>query len=469
MTPKVLWEPNPGPQTEALSRSEDEVMYGGARGGGKTEAGIAWLGEPEYSGHPGYKALVLRKNSGDLSDWLLRASRFFGDLVEVKGNPPCLHFRAGGIVRTGHLKDPRSIEAVQGHEYQKILVEELTQIPTEKLYLELLGSCRSSTHPELRPQVFATCNPGGPGHSWVKKRFVDVAKGKPYQDPESERWRIFIPSTVEDNPQLMENDPTYVKYLETLPEPLRSAWRYGSWDVFIGQYFPNFAPEAMATTPFRLDPIKHSPLLFGSLDYGAGMEGVSSFGLWLGLPRPIRLMTWQRTGMVASTQATDLRDTLLAFSETAGMMPKRVVYDYAMDSKIGLDERGAMAPIDYYKQAFCDYGVKWVPANKSRVNGWQTVLDFFEPGDDGLPKMAFWRQYNATWEDCWPSLIRDPNNPDDVLKCNFDHPADETRYGLVDFRAKATQQAVTESPSADYARQLESLYSVRSYSDTGVY
>jgi hypothetical protein len=237
--------------------------------------------------------------------------------------------------------------------------------------------------------------------------------------------------------------------------------------VFIGQYFMNFDGDAMASEPFKLDPATHSDLLFGSLDYGAGLEGVSSFGLWLGLDKPIRLMTWQRTGMVASKQADDLKDTLLAFVETSGMIPKRIVYDYAMDSKIGLDERGAMAPIDYYKQSFKDHGVEWVPANKARVNGWQVVLDFFEPGADGLPKMKFWRKYNATWEKPWPDLIRDPNNPDDLLKCSIDHPADETRYGLVDFRARLTRRTV--SAGDNYAADLQQFYAELNGSDTGVY
>lgn len=463
-----VWTANPGPQEECLSRSEQEILTGGSRGGGKTETGLAWIGEPEYSNHPGYNSLVLRKNAGDLSDWLVRAKRFFGPLVEIKGTPPALHWKAGGLTRTGHFKDVRSLENYQGHEYQKILIEELTQVPSENLYMALIAANRSISYPELPAQLMANCNPGGPGHQWVKHRFVDVATNKPFFDPVSKRWRIFIPSTVEDNPQLMQNDPSYVSYLESLPEPLRSAWRYGSWEIHVGQYFPNFDAHAMASVPFMLDPVQHKHLLFGSLDYGAGMDGVSSFGLWLGLPKPIRLMTWQRTGMVASVQGNDLRDTLLAFKETSGMIPSRIVYDGAMDSKIGLDERGAMAPIDYFKTAFQDYGVKWIPANKARVNGWQVVLDFFAEGPDGLPKMEFWPQYNATWAECWPGLIVDPNNPSDVLKCKIDHPADETRYGLVDFRARMAREEASNT-GENYAAVMAEMFAGQAYSDTGAY
>ena len=86
------------------------------------QTGLAWIGEPEYCNHPGYNSLVLRKNAGDLSDWLVRAKRFFGPLVEIKGTPPTLHWKAGGLTRTGHFKDVRSLENYQGHEYQKILM-----------------------------------------------------------------------------------------------------------------------------------------------------------------------------------------------------------------------------------------------------------------------------------------------------------------------------------------------------------
>lgn len=233
------WIPNPGPQEEALRRIEFEILYGGARGGGKTDAGLVWL--MEFIHHPRYRALVIRKNADDLSDWVDRAYRMYKlKGVSIAYRPPILTFPSGAIIRTGHLKDDQAYTKYQGHEYQRMLIEELTQIATETRYLQLVASCRS-TIPEIRPQIFCTTNPGGRGHTWVKNRFItDHIPGMPFRDENTGQWRIFIPAKVDDNPILNKVDPGYVKTLEGLKktdEQLWKAWRLGDWDIFVGQFF----------------------------------------------------------------------------------------------------------------------------------------------------------------------------------------------------------------------------------------
>ena len=154
-----MWQPYKK-QALALSRTEDEVLYGGSKGGGKTVAGMVWLIEPRYIKHPLYRALIIRRNADDLRDWIDRAKRLYLPVkAVVVGNPPEFRFPSGAIFRTGHLKDEDAYGKYMGHEYQKILVEELTMIPRESDYEKLLGCCRS-TIPELKPQVFTTTNPG---------------------------------------------------------------------------------------------------------------------------------------------------------------------------------------------------------------------------------------------------------------------------------------------------------------------
>lgn len=216
-------------QIEALERTEFEILYGGARGGGKTDAGMAFL--LYHIGNPRFRGLVIRRNADDLRDWIDRATRFFARSGGVKiGTPTEFKFPSGAIIRTGHLKDDDAFSKYQGHEYQIIVIEELTQIAKEKNYLMLIASCRSSI-PEIKPQVFCTTNPGGAGHKWVKARFIDVAyPGVPYIDPITGRSRIFIQAKVQDNPHLMKADPGYIRMLEGLPAGLREAWRDGSWE-----------------------------------------------------------------------------------------------------------------------------------------------------------------------------------------------------------------------------------------------
>jgi len=224
---EVFWQANPGPQTDALTRNEFEILFGGARSGGKTDAGIAWI--LRWVGHPKLNFLVIRRNASDLDDWKKRAKNMWrgtGAEFTQKG----VTFPSGATGVFGHLHDDDAYERYQGHEYHKMIFEELTHIPSEELYLSLITSCRS-TEPDLKPQVFSTTNPGNAGHEWVKRRFVDIAApGQRFTDPTGQT-RVFIPARVEDNPVLMERDPRYVHFLRSLPEYKRKAWYEGSWEI----------------------------------------------------------------------------------------------------------------------------------------------------------------------------------------------------------------------------------------------
>lgn len=219
-------------QQEAVSQTAYEIGFGGSRGPGKTFAGICWLLYDVH--HPGLRALVIRRNAEDLKDWVDRATQVYcayNGAVKV-GSPAEFHFPSGAVIRTGHLKDGNAYMKYQGHEYQRMLIEELTQIVREEDYMRLLASCRSTVE-GLPAQIFSTFNPGGPGHEWVKKRFIIPAEpGTVFHDRVSGRSRIFVSANVYDNPHIMNHDPEYVKYLESLPPSLRKQWLEGSWEDF---------------------------------------------------------------------------------------------------------------------------------------------------------------------------------------------------------------------------------------------
>lgn len=183
---------------------------------------------------------------------------YSGTGAVFSGKPMEIHFPNGGRLYTGHLKDDNAYTKYQGHEYNRILIEELTHIPTEELYLKLIASCRSTKG--LQPRVFATTNPGGTGHGWVKKRFIDPSPpGKQFLDPISNRSRLFIPATVEDNPTILDKDPEYVTFLDSLPPDLREQWRKGNWNINVvkGAYFQLDLEQA--TREQRLTRVPYSP------------------------------------------------------------------------------------------------------------------------------------------------------------------------------------------------------------------
>lgn len=260
---KASWEATPI-QKEALMSVAFEILFGGSRGGGKTDAGQAWMLYDVTN--PRFRGLVIRRNASDLSDWISRAKAMYRPMRPVfTVNPAQIVFPSGGTIVLGHLKDENAYEKYQGHEYHRILIEELTQIPTEELYLRLISSARS-TVPGLSPQVFATTNPGGPGHKWVKKRWG--IEGTPTKeiyriDETTLRDRTFIPARVDDNPHLMKNDPHYVKFLDGLPDGLRQAWRLGSWsDVEIkGAIYGEFLTQARLQGRINKDGPQYNPLL----------------------------------------------------------------------------------------------------------------------------------------------------------------------------------------------------------------
>jgi hypothetical protein len=480
------YEPAPGNQTKVLQRSERELFTGGSRGGGKTDIGLAWLAEPEYANHPQYQSLVVRKDYEDLQQWIIRARAFYQGLAIISGTPAKVHWNAGGVTDIGHWKDEDTLSKYIGNEYHKQLHEEITQtIATLQEYKMLLGSLRSSV-PGLRSQLMANGNPGGKGHSWVKAYFVDKCRvsaccgaalkrgetGDPvcikcdkpagiklqtYLDPVSKSSRIFIPLSYKDNPYLEKNDPEYLAYLLGLEGALGRAWRDGDWDAFKGQFFSNFGPH-LKEKPFHLRPAYHRDRVFGSFDFGCGLNGVSSFNYWFVDEKDVPHLCFTHTSrglIAASEQAQILEDYISSFTETEGMMPRKIWYDNSMNSKAG--DADQWATVDYFKEVFDRHDVEWIPANKSRINGWRTMLDYFAmDAETECAKFKYWDGYNDDFVNTVPYLQSDPNRPEDVEKCDIDHWAESGRYGLVGIR---TLNGEMTGHSKNRTRNIESLES----------
>ncbi len=272
------WVPMAGPQTLALMLSQDrrfrEILFGGARGPGKTDTSIAILGDRFRDRRA--KQLVIRKNAEDLSDFEDRASQAYKSMgAKLRRHPMTISGKTTGRILGGHLKDDDAYTKYQGHEYSRINIEELTQIPNEDSYEKLISSARSK-YPDLFPQVFNTTNPGGIGMAWVKRRFVkpdpklcDVRRNiYIWYDEDGNRhethwqiiidkatgiWRAYVPATIDSNPILMKADPMYVKQLEALKQSnpdLYRAWRHGDWNVSFGAVFDEFRDYLHVYTRF---------------------------------------------------------------------------------------------------------------------------------------------------------------------------------------------------------------------------
>ena len=261
------WTPTPV-QMIALSSTADEILFGGSRGGGKTDTALHWLLYDVEN--PAYRGLVIRRNATDLADFIDRARTTYNPLgATVAGNPATIKFPSGAIIYTGHLATPDAYTKYQGWEIHRLLMEEVTHIPSEKLYEKLLGSVRSTVD-NLKCQVFLTTNPGGAGHEWVKERFSIGTKPSRIKFSVDGRTFIYINATIRDNPHLLLKDPSYLKYLESLPDNLKEQWLNGSWaDMDIdGAYYIKQLNVAEKDGRITTVPIESSLKTFSFWDLG---------------------------------------------------------------------------------------------------------------------------------------------------------------------------------------------------------
>ncbi len=174
-------------------------------------------------------------------------------------------FPNGSRIVLGYCDNEKDVLQYQGQSYEVIFLEEATMFTEFQFQAltesnRLSGNCKTFT----TPRMYFTCNPGGVGHEWFKRLFVD----RLYRNNERPEDYTFIQANVYDNEYLMENDPGYVKTLENLPEDRRKAMLYGDWNVFEGQYFGEFNPTIHTIDPF---PIPEHWRKYRAVDYGLDM------------------------------------------------------------------------------------------------------------------------------------------------------------------------------------------------------
>lgn len=268
-------------QTRMLSSTCDEIGLLGGKSGGKSTVMRAWLvsGNPtkpdfddqgapilvnqSYINHPDYLGLILRKNEDDLTDFISRASRMWASLGAeyVRGH---FRFPSGARIDAGHLKDSTSWQKYIGIEYTRIAIDEAGLIPEFNLFEELRSCMRTAYPDEMRCQVVLASNAGGPGTAWLIERFMKARDENnliiphdniitetythPFSCKEEKRTRIWMFSTIEDNP-IMRDSPYAVTLISLTDPKKRKAYFEGQWDALYGSYFGDlFRPDGPVTS-----------------------------------------------------------------------------------------------------------------------------------------------------------------------------------------------------------------------------
>ncbi len=434
----VSWEPQKGPQTAFVTSRVFEVVYGGARGGGKTDAALGDFARHAQTYAAAARGLLVRRTRTALEPTIERAKEIFGpDGAVWHDQKSRFSWPSGAVLYFRHLDRDADAELYQGHSYSRVYVEELTQFASPAPVNKLKATLRS---PEGVPCGFrATCNPGGPGHNWVKARYIDPG---PYElITEDGLTRIFIPARLADNPRLLVNDPAYVARLkQSGSAELVRAWLEGDWSVIEGSFFDKWSARNIIP-PFRI------PQFWSRMrSFDWGYAAPFSVGWWtvvseatacgdVVLPRGalVRYREWYGSNGRANE---GLR--LDAEAVAAGIL-EREAEERSRYEKIGF----AVADPSIFRQdggpsigeRLRRAGVGFRPADNTRVgkagalSGWDQMRSRIAGTSEG-PMLAVFdtcRDFIRTV----PALQHDPMRMEDLDTNGEDHIADETRYACL--------------------------------------
>ncbi len=252
-------------QYRFLTAAGDEVLFGGAAGGGKSYGQL--VDALRYAlTFPGSRQLLLRRTLPELENSLIRAAMdvFPSSLYQYLSSRHTGVFINGSVLDFGYCDSERDVYRYQSAEYDVIRFDELTHF-SETMYLYLMSRLRGAK--PFPRQMKSTTNPGGLGHEWVKRRFIDPA---PPGELIRDEWgsRLFIPARVQDNHFLMKGDPDYIKRLQRLPEQERRALLEGEWELSEGRFFSSWSRALHVCEPF---PIPSHWRRYCAIDYGLDM------------------------------------------------------------------------------------------------------------------------------------------------------------------------------------------------------
>lgn len=458
----VLWAPQPGPQEEFHRRTEFEVLYGGARGGGKTDSLI--MEGLRQIHHPQYSAVFFRRTFPQLQEVMDRARAIIPRVApgaRWDGEGKRWVFPSGATYRFAHLQHESDVQNYQGHEYQYIAVDEATHL-TERMYMALLGACRT-TAPDLQAYIRLSANPGGVGHSWIKQRFVDTCPpvpdgerryeptfgiwwqpmkpGPTYRDPETGLTRAFVPSRVFDNRRLVDADPAYVRRLLALPEDLRRAWLEGDWETFEGRVYPEFRRDTHVIEPY---PIPASWPRYRTIDVG---YRAPTAALWGALDPDGRLVIYaehyEAEQTIAYHAAAIHRISGPDWQGLTGMDP-------AADQRTAASERSAM-------QQYAEHGIRAIKAPNALWPGIQRVKQMLQPDEDGVPRLFVFSTCTNLIRELltyqWDPAATAAGAPRETpLKVN-DHAVDALRYMVMMMPTEVHRQAAATPETQHRDRQ----------------
>ncbi|MBQ3573571.1 MAG: phage terminase large subunit, partial [Clostridia bacterium] len=341
-------------------------------------------------------------------------------------------FVNGSIIEFGYCATKTDVLRYQGAEYDVVRFDELTHF-TEEQYTYLISRIRGvNPYPKM---VKSSTNPGGIGHTWVKRRFIDGhLPNKVHKDPDTGIRRLFIPSLVQDNVFLMKADADYIKRLEQLPENERKALLLGEWDIFDGQVFTEWRNSAFGKRTRRWShvieafDIPREWRRFRAFDFGYSKPFAV---VWFAVDNDGRAYNYRelygctgRPDEGVKWTAYKIADEIRRIEETEDEGCHITGYaDPAIWNSTGSPE-GSIAEMMEKRGVFFEKG------NNDRLAGKMQVHNRLAFDDEGLPMLYFFENCRNMIRTL-PQLGYDPTRPEDVNTGQEDHLYDAMKYFLM--------------------------------------
>ena len=454
----ISFKPQSGPQEALIACPVEDIFFGGARGGGKTFGMLLDFLDHALTYGRYATGVFFRKVYKNLEEVIAEAHRIFphfGGKWEEKSQSYVFRSgaAAGARLKFRHLARDEDADAYQGHAYTWVCFEELTQWATSGPADKLFATLRSA---HGVPTMFrATGNPGGAGHNWVKHRYISPWRRgfKVLRDAETGHRRMFIPSKLEDNQILMQNDPLYEAKLKRVgTAALVKAWRHGDWDIVAGGFFDDiWNADKIMIDPFDLPA---SWTRRRSFDWGSSKPG--SLGLWAisdgqqptarpGQELPyfprgsfIRFGEWyiaKKDSEGFTVPNVGLRMQNDAMGEEIARLTRNTNWNGDVADPAIFTAGGGESVFDQLQKGAKrqSHILNFGPADNSRIAGWQKMRTMIQAAaTDSLEVEGLW-----AFETCLdfartiPVLQSDKLKPDDVDSDGEDHIGDETRYALM--------------------------------------
>ena len=426
------------------------VGYGGARGGGKSWA-VRVKAVLLCLRYPGIKVMIVRKTYPELQEnHIVPLCEMLGCYLDEKEriaayNDAKKHitFPNGSRILFRYLENEKDAMRFQGTEVDVLFVDEATQQTESRM--EKLRACVRGTN-DFPKRIYFTCNPGGEGHTWVKRLFID----RSFREGEEPEDHSFIQALITDNRALMEKNPDYRKQLESLPPKLRDAWLYGNWEIFEGQFFEDL----------RIEPDMKAALAHGCT---LTREELKEQGRWCHVIAPFDLAAGPRRGwsIVRSYDfgygkpfscawwAVDYEGVVYRVLELYGCTgtpneglrwtPDRQFREIARiegehpwlrgrriegvaDPAIWDASRG-----ESVAETAARYGVYFTPGDNKRIPGWMQCHYRLQFDEEGRARMYVFDNCRAFIRTI-PLLQFSRSEPEDLNTEQEDHAADEWRY-----------------------------------------